>query len=217
MTACIIIGCILLFIVLILLISPTLYVRIADEVSLKVGALGIKISVFPQKEKKNKDKKPKPKKEKKKKSTKKQEQTKKLDKKPNEKTFGDTVDLIFTVAKSVLGSTAKMLKHLRFTDLDLMVAVGGDSADETAIAYGRMCAAVFPVIGAIDSMAKLKVKRVAVCPNFLLEDTKYDISFQVKLRIVWFLKAALGIFLKIIVNTMKKSVNKPTNNKKAVQ
>lgn len=203
MTALYVFLSVLLLLVLIFSVSITVYVSIKDEIKIEVGALGIRYRAFLSEEKpKKKKEKEKPEKE----PQKEAEQAIK-EKKPNEKSFSETVDFVLKLFKSVFPNAVGMLKRLRFLNIRIYMSVACDDAADTAIRYGEANAMIMSVLAALSSNFKTTVKACKIRPDFVRETSLYDISFKCKLRLCHVLFAAcgmLGKFIKNFVFTAKK-------------
>lgn len=206
MTALIVLASIVLFFAILLYPSFTVYVKIADEITIKVGAYGLKFTIIPQKEKAEKPKK-----------TKGEPSKKKPKSKVDETTFGETVELVLTAIKAVLKPTAKLLSKVRLQAVDINIAVCGDDADKTAVKYGQINIAIFNTLSNLKRFIKVKIKRVDIRPDFVGDEDRYDIFFKVKLRLYQILGAGFSIFFKMVVNIIKRQLRKtPVENNKKV-
>lgn len=195
---------IFIFIFLILMISVTAYVKIDDKVSVSVGALGYKKKLsFEDSE----DEEEKPEEEKKKGKIKTATDKVKSEK-PTEKSFGETVELVMELIKSLLPKTKNLLSHIRFEKLTLCMTVTSEAADETAIKYGAISAAIYTILGTIASNFKLTVEKIEIAPDFTSEKARYDIYFKVKLRLIFIIGSAFSMFFGVVVLFAKKLIVK---------
>lgn len=210
---------------ILLCFSLTVYIKITDEVNVAIGAFGYKknIDVGNDKKETKKEKQKKAKKRKDKKEKKKLEEAKKkiTDKKANEKSFKETLDFAITLIKSIVPRSIKMLKHITFTNVKIFIKVASDQAYKTGINYGKWSVSIYSLLGILDNTFKLKLKSVDIVPDFVSDETEYDITLKVKLRFIYILFGANGIIFNIIVNTLNrknkdKVENSPSKNKKAV-
>lgn len=64
------------------------------------------------------------------------------------------------------GQISKLREKCRIDRLNLELIIGGGDAAETAITYGQACAVVFPVISLLESIIKIKKKKISVNANF---------------------------------------------------
>lgn len=185
MTALWIIGGIILLIALLLLLSVTVYVKIGETVQVKIGACGLRFTVFPSKEKEKKGKKPeKPK-------------AAVPEEKAGARSFSETAAFAVAILKAVVPGAVGLVRKIRVTRMRVFLSVGAEDADTAAVRYGQTCAGVYGVLACIDKAMTLKVKEVNVVPDFVTGEVRYDISFCAKLRIGSAAAAALGILFKL--------------------
>ncbi|WMJ22237.1 hypothetical protein RBG61_09575 [Paludicola sp. MB14-C6] len=205
MTALIIIGSIIAFFALLLSFSLTVYVSIQEEVKIAIGAFGYRYHIDLDDD--GKPKKPKKKKKKKKQTAeKKQENIKKPSKKPDSKSFGETIEFALSLLRAVIKPTLKLLKHTRITKLSLYMTVCGEEADETAIFFGQVSTGIYNLLGHLDNLITLKVKSVDIVPDFVSDEAKYNIFFKVKLRFCHIIGALISMIVKFLVNTIKNNL-----------
>lgn len=213
MTALWIILGIVLLLALILSVSATVRVSIEDKVKISVGALGIYFPIPLDGEESSKKKK-KPKKAKKRAKKKPSPEVGgKPSAKPDEKSFGETVHFALLLLKSILPGVARLSTHVRLTGLRICLKVGCGDADKTALAYGRACAGIYTLLGALDNWMTLKIKNIDIYPDFVGGETEYHISFRAKLRLFHIVSAAIGIFYKLMVNTIKDRAEQSAPNR----
>jgi len=216
-TALIIVSSIVLVIALLLSFSLTVYVCIKEEVSLSVGAFGYKHKFdFDDEDDDDDDDDDDEQEEKnqKKKRKKDKDEQGKTTSTVNEKTLGKTIKFVFSIIKSVLKPTGKLLSHIRITKFSLYMTVCGEDADETAIKYGQVSMGVYNLLGHLDNLIKVKIKGVDIISDFVSDEPQYDIYFKVKLRLCHILWAGLRIFTRFLVNTIKnKRQQKPLPQK----
>jgi len=90
------------------------------------------------------------------------------------------------------------IKRMRFEKLYLKVKVGTPSADTTAKRYGDLNAALFPLLGKLDSAGKIKDGDVSVWPDFTAESTDVWADVNVSFRIIHVFSWAIKVVFKII-------------------
>ncbi|MEG0894197.1 MAG: hypothetical protein RSE93_00665 [Oscillospiraceae bacterium] len=202
MTALIVIASIIVFFAIILSFSITFYVAITDDISLKVGIFGIKINLITKSddevEEKSKPKQKINKKSNRGKSKKSKEKSKEKVKVDN-KSFFETAKMVIELIKSALKPTAKALKKIRLTNLKAYILVGNDCADKTAMSYVAVASAFYNSVNVLNSIIKVKIKQISIHPDFVSNESKYDISFKIKLR----LSTALGCLISILFKLLK--------------
>lgn len=222
MTGWIIVGSIIAFFVILFSFSLTIYVKITDEVNVAIGAFGYRKKLdfqepSPEETEKKREKEERKKKKKTKKSVQKKESPKEQQKKKiTFKTFGETIEFALTMIKSILKPTGTMLKHIRITGLTLQMTVCSEDADETAIHFGQICMGIYNLLGHLDNLLTLKVKKVNIRPDFISDEAQYDIHFKVKLRFSHILMAGLCMLTRFIGNTMKQKQAEETRQEESI-
>ncbi len=198
----------LILIALALAVPTRLYVRYAEEITLQVRYLFLKINVPVTEEQKarqqSKKKKKKPKPSEKEEKTKKAEKGNKQDKKDKKKKSNPVVkwlrglykkggvDAIIEAFKKIASLVGNVLKpifrHIKLRSLKINVVVASDNAADTAVNYGRLCAGVYPALTVILSVVKYDDYTVNICPDFDKTALEPDISAEISL-VPW---AAVG-------------------------
>lgn len=149
-------------------------------VKLKIGF--VPITVYPPKPKKKKTKKKKKKDE----TKKKPEEEKPKEKKPGiikEKGLSWLIDFIRRAAELAAGALKFFFGRILIKKMTLSIIVAGDDAAETAVNYGKTCAAVYPAVGIIMGAVRHRGYGVDIAPDFE-ENAKTRISLELKARIL---------------------------------
>ena len=99
---------------------------------------------------------------------------------------------ITAFVKALILRIKNQLRHIRITRLCLGIKVAADDAALTAIYYGAVCSAVYPILSLLDSLSNIALKQIDIRADF--ESTKPDFAFsaRVKLRLFFLLAAALA-------------------------
>ncbi len=111
-----------------------------------------------------------------------------------QKGFTGTVVYLSEIVKLVLLKIKWLLPHIKFHKCVLNLTVATSNAAETAINYGRVCSAVYPVFAFIQSNTKLKTKQFNISADFDKTKPDFNASIQLKARGLWLVIAALSIF-----------------------
>lgn len=103
------------------------------------------------------------------------------------------------IALRLVGHVARRLVIER---LDLrLVTAGGDSA-ETAVLYGKTCAALYPAVTLLSGALHYEKIRVTVVPDFMRDYTSAECRLRIRLRLVWpvwYGLQALVRFLRLMI------------------
>ena len=118
---------------------------------------------------------------------------------------------IIEYIKIVLKKLKKLLKHTRFTNAVLDIIVATSDAADTAILYGKVCSAVYPLIEILDSALKFYPNSISVKTDFSSEKMKFLLSGVFKIRVIHILGFVLSTAFSIIktkigdINYVKQS------------
>lgn len=187
MIALTIISAVVLLIVLLLFLPISLDIKYTDDFFMTVRFAGIRI--YKIKPGQN-IKKPEADAESDKKAEKQAENPfKKLSR---EKGFKAALGEITAFVKALILRIKKQLRHIKITRLCLRLKVATDDAALTAIYYGAVCSAVYPILSLLDSLSNIAFKQIDIRADF--ESAKPDFAFsaRVKLRLFFLLAAAIA-------------------------
>lgn len=122
--------------------------------------------------------------------------------------IGGVVRFFGKLAALLKTALASLARFITIRRLALCVRVGGEEADEAAVRYGQLSAALSASLTVLSKLVRIKNPTIRVIPDFTCEQT------QVRMRmIVWVWPfgivgagiAALCKFLMIWIKTMKTS------------
>jgi hypothetical protein len=211
------------------------------EFSLAVKILFFKIKILPSKEKKiklsdytkkkvekakAKEKAMAEKKEKKKQEKKQKKEQEKQIKKDLEKAgnappkkklsvkIKDTVTLVKVILDIVKLLFSKLFGYIKTEVISLKIALGGKSADQTALIYGATMSGVTALLEFLDGHSELKIKdenALAVVPDFPCHGFEADISIIISFR-VW---QIFGMIFPPVIKGAKFFIPKLLGDKKA--
>ena len=217
MTALIVICSVLLLFFLIGCIRPHIFIRVKEDLEVRIKVLFINKRVFttkkteppdPELDLPQKQKKPKKKKQKKKKSKDKN--------KP--KTKIAIMDILDMVKKLIITVFKKFKRYLRVRVYNFSVDVATGDAAKTAILFGAVCGAcslIFEILeGAMDFRIKDDADIGARC-DYLSEKTKANIEVDISISVGQVVKLALvsgGVLLWKFI-TVKKTKKMPKQQK----
>lgn len=94
----------------------------------------------------------------------------------------------------------RVIKRFKFRKFKVDIIVATTDAANTAIQYGRICAAVYPLISFLQSVTNLKPKNINLSADFDKTTSEFRTSILVKTQVIYLLIAAVGIlsqFLKL--------------------
>lgn len=205
----IIIGVILSILLLILFLPVRVWVSYTDSFYLKIYFAGIKIFTAKPDKKEEKEEKPD------KVSNPKAENTAVKEGKrffgflKEKYGFSGAVKTVFGFVGDVFTHIKRLLRHIKFRRIALDISVAGDDAAKTAIEYGGVCAAVYPVLSVLDTCAGFSYEQINIKSDFVSENSEFRFSGSVILRIFFLLVAAIKIY-----SEYKKFVSKENFNER---
>lgn len=156
---------------------------IENEFVLSFKLLFFKYTVSPEKRKKKKKKKT---------EAKKPEKTEKKKKdgffKSQTSEFGvyDYIELIKIVLE-------KFVAKIYFEKLDVDITVASDDAAQTALNFGRLNAAIYPLVGLINGHKKIKSLHIRITPDFTKTNSVYNAEAVAYIRIYNVIAAVISI------------------------
>lgn len=215
--ALIITASVLAFILLLglalLFLPVSVFIEFKEDFFVKIKFFGIKVYEIPQK----KDKKEK---------TPRQIEGKKANKEPEK-----TENIVLSKAKSIFeffkkkygffGAVKKLLgffndalthikpflRHIKVKKVVLNLIISGDDAADTAIKYGQVCTAVYPVLSFFEAVCGVDFKKINVKSDFTDGKNEFDFSLLVKLKIYYLLKTAFKVYKEYKNFTLKENYN----------
>lgn len=110
--------------------------------------------------------------------------------------FTKTVQILFSFVEKLLTHIKKLLRHIKINKVILNLSVATDDAASTAIEYGVVCSAVYPVLALISSVAEIKYKQINVSADFNSKKPQFDFKLNVTSRVIFLLIAALKAFME---------------------
>ena len=192
MTALIIIAAIIILITALLFLPVSLFLSFNGDFSVKIKLGGI--CVFNSDNTKPEDGKPE-------KNTK--PEAEKADSGEKQNLFtalkaklgftGAVKEILYTV-KSALVKIKKQLKKITVKRLTVDISIASDNAAKTAVEYGAVCAAVYPLLSFLESTADIGIKQINVSSDFNSQKPHFSFSAVVRLRIIYLIIAAFAAF-----------------------
>lgn len=189
MTVFIIIAAVLVLLVSLLFLPVSVHLKFEDGFFAKIKVAGIKVyDIKPGKDIKT----PEPKDTES--DSKAEQQTENAFKRLKKKLgFAGAVKELFAFIKAVLKRLKGVLRHLYFKKLRVDIKVASGDAADTAIQYGAVCAAVYPVLSFIDTSSNVQMKQIDVSADFKSESSEMAFSVIVKMRIIFLIRGAFAL------------------------
>lgn len=183
---------ILLFIIFLLIMPINLKVIYKESALISIRYLFFKIQLYPQKAKKSK----KSKKNKKESAT-------EVSEKPKEK-LSDKIRTIIDGVSLVADAAKRLLKHIKIKRFYLNIDIGSPDAAATAIEYGAVSAALYPVCGFIFSQCKVDKKHFNANINarYDLEESSAEINTDISVSLISAIAIAILTLFKYILKIL---------------
>lgn len=215
---CVIAGIILL-ITFVISIPVHIKLTYSDKVYLTVKYLFVKLDILPLSDKPKKEKAPKPPKEEK---PKEENPAAAKEKKPNPiltmvKAQGyDGMMEILSNLKNVFSLYGgKLLKSVKFDEIDLDITVGTSDSANTAIKYGKACQKVYPLFGFICSNNVVKKYDVNVEPDFLANHSECYMYLDMHIVVRKIINSTIGMVVRLLFKVVLKFLMGAKKNKTA--
>lgn len=107
-----------------------------------------------------------------------------------EKGISDSVNKVVTVFSLLLGEIVWLLGKIRVKRLHVLAICGGNDAADAAMEYGLVCAAVYPLVGYIESNLNTKKNASDIQIGCDFENEAYfESDFTAKLRLIHIVRA----------------------------
>lgn len=110
----------------------------------------------------------------------------------------DDLMAIIEILKSLINEFKKLLKHLIFKDFKFSINVAGDDAADTAIKYGAVCSALYPVATLLNNCLNFKPDNISVFSDFTGQKTDYYLKGQVSVKLIYLIIFAVSSLVDII-------------------
>ena len=177
---------------------------IEEEFILSFKLLFFVFTVSPENKKKKKKKAKKKEKEKKERPAKKEKDN---FFRSHTSDFGvfDYIELIGIVIE-------KFVAKIYFDKLEAEIRVAGDDAAQTALNFGRLNAAIYPIAGLINGHKRVKKLHIGITPDFTTTKSVYNAEAIAYIRIFDVLAAVIAI-IKYLLSRKCLTWNKDTLSK----
>lgn len=209
---------IITFFVIVLSVPIHISFSYEDKLHLSVRYLFVKLNLLPvgkKKPKKPKEKKPK-------------EEKPKEDKPPKEKKpspilgmvkangYDGMMEIISNMAHVFGLYGGKLLKSVRFDEIDIYIVVAKGDAASTAIEYGKTCQKIYPFVSFLCNNNVVSKYDVSVEPDFLANKTQGEFFIDFHFSIRKIINSTVGMVFRLIFNVLLKFlINAKKGSKKA--
>lgn len=125
----------------------------------------------------------------------------------NQKGFSGTIRYFASLLGIILKKLWWVIKHFKFRHFYLDLTVANNDSANTALEYGGVCCAVYPVLSLLESTANVKLKQININADFDRTEPQFQISFSVTTRLIYWLIAAISILIEYLKLQRKESEN----------
>lgn len=108
--------------------------------------------------------------------------------------FSGAVNEIFLFIKALVTRLKKQLKKIKIKRLCLDIRVASADAAQTAIEYGAVCSAVYPVLSLIGTLTDVKMKKINIYADFNSEKSDFGFSAVIRTKAVFLIIMAFTAF-----------------------
>ncbi len=108
--------------------------------------------------------------------------------------FTGAIKEIFLFLKDCIEPLKYFLRFVSFKKVKLSIGVVGDDAAKTAVEYGLVCSAVYPVLSFVENLANVSYKKVDINADFEGKEGKLEFSLKIKSFAIFILIFAVRIF-----------------------
>lgn len=190
---------IILAVLLILLMCPLkVYVDYDGELKLKIGYLFLKFGIIPEKPKKPEKPKPEKKTEEKKEQQPEPRRPGRVRRLVNKHGIDGLIDILKEIAAIVVDTLKKASKHLYFTRFNIRICIVGEDAAQTAVQYGYVCSAVYPIVAVLTEHSVVKKHNVDISAGFLAKKTAAEMEITAKIKPLFLIPIAVSALIKLI-------------------
>ncbi len=197
MIALIIIGVIFVILLTLLLLPITVDLTFENHLMLKIKYLGITLFDNKKRTEPKKSKRPKSKTDVKDKSPDKKKESF-VKKTYAQKGLLGTITYFSDILVIVLKKLLPVIKRFKFRRFKTDIIVATSDAANTAIGYGKVCAAVYPVISLLHTATNLKSDNINISADFEKTKSEFKISFLLKTQVIYWLIAAIGVLIQFL-------------------
>lgn len=117
--------------------------------------------------------------------------------KPRINTYDDILELLHT-AKEILSRFRRLLRYVVIKNTELELSVVGDDAADTALKYGAVCSAVYPMLTLLAECFNFKPEKINISSGFAKRETEFSLKSDFSVRIIFLLTFAVSALYKYI-------------------
>lgn len=108
-----------------------------------------------------------------------------------------TVQLL-SILKRFLSKIADLAEKSKISKLVLKIKVASNDPADTAIYYGGVCAAVYPMIGFLNGIFTIKKQNININADYASDKSEIEFMAVLKLRVFSSIKVAIALIKEFI-------------------
>lgn len=109
-----------------------------------------------------------------------------------EEGFSGALHFLHELAEILKSAIKRTASHLVIRLLDVRLILASSDAAQTAVLYGKTCAALFPVLASICSCAKVRKYNADIRPDFIAVKCQAEIAVIFSIRPIFVVHAGVG-------------------------
>ena len=120
----------------------------------------------------------------------------------------DIIEYLTDMLKIAGKAVRRVFAAIIIKNIGAEIMVANEDAAEAAISYGKVCAVIYPALGVLSGVVKVKNHSINVGVNFLKEKTEVEAEVNLRfrpIRIVW---AGLCLLCSFLWYNIKKTAKK---------
>ena len=125
----------------------------------------------------------------------------------NEKGFFEAVKYCARFLGIILKKFMWLIKRFKFKKFKLEIIVASDDAANTALEYGGVCSAVYPIVSLLESNINLSLKSINISADFNKIKPEIKTSASVTTRLIFWIVALMAVFNEYLKLKRKESEN----------
>lgn len=110
------------------------------------------------------------------------------------------VNIILDIIKTLNKLFSRFKRHVYISNFALDVKVSTDDAAETAIQYGKICAAVYSLTSILHNIVEFTIDYINIWLDFTSVKTSYFLNCKIHFRIVTMLYILLRMIFDFLIN-----------------
>lgn len=123
--------------------------------------------------------------------------------------FTGAVQKLMELFGAVLTHIKKLLRHIKINKVVLNITAASTDAATTAVEYGAICGAAYPVLGILSGVSDIAYKAINISADFNNSKTRFDFSLNIKCNLFFLGIAAVSAFMEY-----KKFTERYVNNER---